>query len=44
MKLSHYLWLRRQNMNKNSKTTIIMRIMIAGEYKDLSLRYLIEPK
>lgn len=48
MKLSQDLcitfWLRRQNMNKNSKATIMLRVMIAGEYKDLSLGYQVEPE
>lgn len=48
MKLSQDLcitfWLRRQNMNKNSKATIMLRVMIDGEYKDLSLDYQVEPE
>lgn len=40
MKLSQDLcisfWLRQQNKNKNNKATILLRVMIAGEYKNAS--------
>lgn len=31
-------------MNKSSKATIMARVLIAGQYKDLSLGYQVEPE